>query len=194
MNLDDLIQQVGIEATIVRDAGNVDTYVYIDPRIKNTSFNTMPFERQAMLATTAGIVEGDLLLAGGDYYLVISAIKDQRAGEYWADKARLFRCNHTVSIKAYNETTKQFAVTKSNVPCLIVSQSDRMRIATDRGVVLPTYKGQDADYGLFIQASSGVDKNSRMVDENNYPLSVCANINPYFVKGLLDVPVRIDRP
>ena len=69
-----------------------------------------------------------------------------------------------------------------------------MRIATDRGVVLPSYKGQDTDYALFVQTSSGIDKNSRMIDENNYPLSVCSNISPYFVKGILDVPVRIDRP
>lgn len=192
MNLDDLIQEVGMAATIVRDAGNIETYAYIDPKVKSTSFNTMPFEREGMFPTTATVAEGDLLLAGGDYYLVIGVRKDQRAGEYWGDKARLFRCNHTVTIREF--VSGAFAITKSNIPCLLVSQSDRMRIATDRGVVLPAYKGQDADYAMFVQTTSGVDKNSRMVDENNYPLSVCGNINPYFVKGLLDVPVRIDRP
>ena len=194
MDINDSIQHIGLPATIIRTSGNITTYAAIRPIAKAASYSSMPFEREGMFPTTSGVVKGDLILFDDLYYLVVNARRQNTAGDYLMDRVRLFECNHIVTVKNQDETTKAWVVKTSSVPCLIISQSDRANIATDRSVILKDYRGQDAGYVLFCQSTAGIDRKSRIIDENNVPLSVTGNVDPYFVNGLIEVQVKIERP
>ena len=183
--VDDAIKDVGLAVTIIRSAGNIDTYAYVSPKIQKYH------ERDALFPTDSGVTDGDLLQTGNYSFLVRSIMRDERAGEFFMYRIKLFHCNATIAVKEYNSTTKTFTTVKSNVPCCIIDDASAMS-TSDRAVVMPGYAGRDNLYYLYVQSSAGITKNSILVDENNRSLRVSGSINPYSAKGLLEVPVKLE--
>ena len=183
--VDQAIQDVGLAATIVRSSGNLSTYAYISPKVKQY------YERDALFPTDSGIADGDLLLASGNYYLVRSLIKDERSGEFFMYRAKLFICNNLVTRKEYNSSTKAFAINTTNISCLIIDAATAMTMS-DRAVVMPGFSGKDNLYYLYAQSVAGITKNSLIEDDSSRSLRVSGNINPYFARGLVEVPVKIE--
>lgn len=184
MSVDQTIKDVGIAATIVRTSGNLSTYVYIYPKAPAQR----NWERESLLPTDSGLADGDLILASGKYYLVTSWLQDERVGEVFLYKAKLICCNDAVSVKAYSGGN--WIDEKTNVPCLILDGTSMAM--SDRGIVVPGFSGKDDVHYLYIQSSAGVDRNSLIVDSSNRSLRVAGGPNPYYSKGLLEVPVRLE--
>jgi len=185
-SVDAAIKAVGIPAVIERDAGDVSTDLYIYPKAAGGH----TFERNAMLPTTSGVVSGDLILAGGVYYLARSVLQDRRVSTFFVNRARLLVCNNVVTIRAYDDTSKAFIDAKTGVPCAIIDSSGAMALS-DRGVVTPGFTGKDDTYRMFAQSSNGINRKSAFVDENSVSLSSNGEANPYFAEGLVEVPVKI---
>lgn len=187
-SVDDILKSVGATCTIIRTGGNVDTYLYINP--KGSFEKSAPYERNAMMPTDSGVVEGDLIQYLSDYFLAVSVFQDRRVGEFFYNKVRLFRCNNTITVKAYNSTTKVFADSKTGVPCLVIDSN--AYLTSDRGVVVPGFSGRDDIYYLYAQQSAGIGKNSILVDASSNHLRVADNINFYFASGLIEAPVKLE--
>ena len=184
------IQKVGLATSIIRTGGNVDTYTLIKPKAKVQS---TAYDFEAWLPTDSTVVVGDLLrvtfaLKTIDY-LVVNAVEDERAGQFFKYNARVIKCNHTITVKDYDSTTQTFTNTATGVPCLIVDGGTLQM--SDKGVVLPGFGGTDGTYYLYCQPNS-IDRKSAIVDENNRNLKISGNINPYFADGLIEIPVKVE--
>lgn len=189
--VDDVIKSVGVSSTIIRTIGNLSTWLYISPK---GSFlgSRAAYEREAMVPTDSGIVIGDLVHFANDYFLVVSLFEDRRVSEFFYYKAKLYRCNETITVQAYNATTKSFANSNTGIRCLIVSS--QAALDSDKGVVIPGFRGSDDVFYLYAQKSSlsGITKNSILIDSSLNKLRVGNGINPYFASGLIEVPVKME--
>jgi len=187
-SVDEVLKSVGEPVTIIRTGGNVSTYLYINP--KGSFERSAPYERNCMMPTDSGVISGDLIQHGSDYYLVVNLFEDRRVGEFFDYKARLFKCNTTVAVKAYNSMTKAFANVKTGVPCLIIDSN--AYLMSDRGVTVPGYSGRDDVYYLYAQSGAGIDKNSILVDAASNHFRATDNINAFFASGVVEVPVKLE--
>lgn len=186
--VDEVIRSVGLACTIVRTSGNVSTYFYINPG--KSWKDAAPYARDGMMPTDSGVVSGDLIQYGSEYYLVVAILDDRRAGEFFFHKIRLFKCNNTITIKSYDAATKAFIDSKTGVPCLIVD--GRASVMSDRGIMVPGYTGKDLSYYLYAQDGAGISKNSIMVDLAGRHLRALDSINYYFAGGLVEVGVKLE--
>lgn len=188
MSVNDAIESVGVAATIKRDAGDVATTVYIKPKLKAATY-----EYEAWLKTDSTIVDGDLVevTVGGalTYYLLAGLVPDERVGDFFKYNAKLFRCNHTISIKDLDDDTKKFVVTKADIPCLIIDGN--LTQMSDRGVVLPGFGGKDTTYYLYCQPN-GITRKSALIDDGDRQLKITGTINPYYSKGLYEISVKLE--
>jgi len=187
VSVNSAIQDVGLAAVIKRSSGDISTYIYIKPKLKAGGY-----EFEAWLPTDCGVVDGDLIEVTGslstDNYFVSNLVPDERAGDFFKYNAKLFRCNHTIAIKSYNKTTKRFDDEQTGVPCLIIDGGASQM--SDRGMMIPGFSGKDDTYYLYCQFGI-LDRKSKIVDEGNRALEVAGSINPYFAKGLVEVPVKV---
>lgn len=186
-SIDAVLKTVGEAVTIIRTGGNISTYLYISP--KGSWLTRAYYERDGMMPTDSGIVVGDLISHLTNYYLVTALFDDRRVGEFFYYKVRLFKCNKSITIRAYNDTTKEFANASTNVPCLIIDTN--AMTASDRAVAVPGFGGRDNVYYMYIQSSSGITKNSIIVDGST-SFRVAGNVNPYFTTGVYEVPLKIE--
>jgi len=188
--VDAAIAKVGLPASIVRAAGDLDTYILVSPKARSASAS---FEFEAWLPTDSGATFGDLVQVTFKNqtisYLIVNLVEDERAGQFFKFNARVARCNHTITVKDYDGTTKQFTTTKTGVPCLI-TDGGTMQMS-DMGVVLPGFGGKDGTYYLYCQPN-GIDRKSVLTDEDNNRLKISGEINPYFAKGLVEIPVKVE--
>lgn len=185
--IDQVLQTVGEAVTIIRTGGNISTYLYINPK---GSWSTKAYyERDGMMPTDSGVVVGDLISHLTNYYLITALFEDRRVGEFFYYKTRLFKCNKNVTIRAYNDTTKEFANASTNVPCLIADTN--AMTSSDKAIVIPGFGGRDNVYYMYIQSSSGITKNSIIVDGST-SFKVAGNVNPFFAGGLYEVPLKIE--
>jgi hypothetical protein len=182
--IDETIKEIGLATTIIRAAGDVETYTYIKPKLKSA-----PFDYEGWMMTDSTVVAGDLILASSNHYLIVGLSKDERVGEFFKYNVRLFRCNHTIDIKQFNRAQKSFTEIKSNIPCLIVDKG--ITQISDKGLVTPGFSGTDDSYSLYCQPNEIKDTYVLNDDANN-KLRVAGEINPYFADGLICIPVKIE--
>lgn len=185
MSVDAAIKDVGLAATIVRAVGDVATYVYLKPKAKLAN----DFQFEAWLTTVSGVVNGDLVLYDGGYYLVANVVPDKRAGDFFKVGVVLYRCNNTISTRGYDKDSKKFIALVSDIPCLVIDTG--MLQMSDKAVVLPVYTGRDSSYTVICQPNE-IDRNSKLIDDTGISLSIAGEVNPYFVKGLVQFPVKIE--
>jgi len=187
-SIDDVLKSVGEACEIVRSTGNIDTHFYANP--KSNWGKTAPYERDVMIPSDSGVVEGDLITHLSDKYLVVSVFQDRRVGEFFLNKVRLFKCNATVTVRAYSATTKEFADQETGVPCLITRSS--ATLMSDKGVTVPGFAGRDGGYYLYAQSVAGINKNSILTDEDGNRFRVASDIDIFFASGIVEVPVKLE--
>lgn len=184
MSLDDTIKEIGLAATIVREPTSVSTYAYIKPKLKSA-----PYDYEAWMMVTSGVVSGDLIFCNSAYYLVVGVSKDERVGQFFKYNVRLFRCNHTISIREYARGSKTFDEVKADVPCLVVDKG--ITQITDRGLVTPGFSGKDDSYSLYCQPND-IKEKYVFADDSGNKLRIAGELNPYFVDGLYCISVTIE--
>lgn len=178
--VDSVLKRVGEAVTIIRTGGNVSTYFYMSP--KGSTERSAPYERNVMMPSDSGVVEGDLISHLSDYYLVVSAYQDRRVGQFFYNKVRLYRCNSTVTVRAQNPTTKLFVDAKTGVHCLITQVASTG--TEDRGLVVPRYTGKDRLFDCFLPTSVGITKNNILVGADGKQFRVMEDINPFVAQGV----------
>lgn len=203
--VDEVIRSVGLSCTIIRPGGstwgaspwgtfrwgaddginNVSTYIYLNPKdAKGT------YERNPMLPTDCGVVGGDLIQVLTDYYLVAGLIEDRRVGEFFNYKARLFKCNSVVTVRAQNVGTKLFANVSTGVRCLITQTL--IGASEDKSIIVPGYGGKDRLFYCFVALTAGVNKNNILVDSIGRAFRVTEDMDPLYAPGLLRAMVKIE--
>jgi hypothetical protein len=187
MSVNSTIEEIGQAVTLVRDT-NVSTYAYINPKLKAATY-----EYVAWFKTDSGVVAGDLVLASiatqATNFLVAGLSPDERVDEFLKINARLLRCNHTISLKSLDNTSKKFVAGTTDIPCLIIDGS--LTQMSDRGVVTPGFGGKDQTYYLYCQPS-GITSKTVIVDDGNRNLKIAGSINPFYAEGLIELQVKLE--
>ena len=188
--VDQAIKKAGLSASIVRTPDNIETYVLIAKPKAKTAGTSYDFE--AWMQTDSGVVSGDLIQIafenGVVNYLAINVVEDERAGQFFKYNVRLLRCNHTITVKDFDDTTKEFAATTTGVPCLIIDGGASQM--SDMGVVVPGFAGKDETQYLYCQPNS-INKKSAITDEDGNDLEIAGEINPYFAAGIIEAKVKL---
>jgi hypothetical protein len=188
----DVFAKIGEPCTIVRDTGDVATYVYFKPvsRWQERS----PFERNALIPADSGIAEGDLVLHRSDYYLVINNQEDRRGEDYYDNIVRLYKCNAVVTLRTMNATTKDFEDSVTGINCLITPT--REDAPEDMTHILSTsrsrYRGTDILFNCYMQSIVGLTNQAILVDGAGNQLRVTDDIDPYLANGITRAMVKIE--
>ena len=182
--IDETIEAIGLAATIVRAAGDVSTYIYIDPKLKSA-----PYDYKSWMMTDSTVVSGDLILMSGYHYLVVGVSKDERVGEFFKYNVRLFRCNHVISVNIYDRPNRKFTSVKTDIPCLVVDKG--IAQITDKGLIIPGFSGTDESFTLYCQPN-GITEENVLQDENGNSLRPAGVISPYFTDGLVAIPFTME--
>lgn len=187
--LDETIRLAGRSVQIIRDTGNVDTYMYYTSTGRTAGkFKLNPdddHETGFLFPSDSGVQSGDLVYAGSDYYLVVSLTDLVVFGEVWGYKGLLYKCNSVVTVRHWNATTSQFEDYKTGVRCLI-TQERAQGWMEDKSLLQPVrYRGKRQPFTLYAQTSSGIDIHSRIVDQDGREFRVGKDQNPFTSGGIL---------
>lgn len=182
--IDETIREIGLAITIVREAGDVETYAYVKPKLKQATY-----DYEAWFMTDSGVVLGDLILSSGIHYLVVGISRDERVQEFFKYNVRLYRCSHTVTVKRFSRDDKDFVVTIADIPCLIVDQG--IMQLTDKAIAIPGFSGTDDSYSLYCQPHD-IKDDDVLVSNTGNKLRISGDLNPFFAEGLISVPVKVE--
>lgn len=193
MNLNTEITLAGIPIQIIRDAGNVNTYMFygalgrIAGKYRATPDDT--YQNGYYLPTNCGAVSGDLILADGEYYLLVSIEKVFDNGTLACYKGMLYKCNSVVTIKSFNTTTKKHdTVKKSNVRCLI-TQVRAQEWNDDKAMVVKEYRGKTQPFQVFMRASEGLTKDDIIIDQDNHRFRIGKDFDVFTSDGITQTQV-----
>lgn len=178
------IRLAGSPMTILRAAGNVASYFWMGTLVRKGLEPSRSFERFYSIPSDSGVVEGDLIQAGSEFFLVASLSRTETFGELLCFQGTLYRCNSVVTVKRYDGDLKTFPVVKSGVRCLISREINRVRSEDDRAAAGFYQKGQGPVFTLFAQESEGIDSGSLLEDQAGRSFRVSDDTNPTLAGGL----------
>ena len=187
--VDDVLKTVGEKCTLIRAGGNIETHFYTSP--KGGWTNRAPYERESMMPTDSGVVEGDLVQHLSNHYLVVALFEDRRVGEFFYYKARLYKCNSVVTTRVLNPTTKLFEDSQASVNCLIIAATSM--VPEDMALLLSQYNGRDNLFVCLTQDSVGLKENDTIVDIAGRQFRVTNDIDPYFASGITKTAIKLEQ-
>lgn len=184
MSIDDTIADIGLDATIIRAAGDIDTHLYVKPKLKSS-----PYDYEGWAKTADDITSGDLVLYNGGYYLVVGVSADKRAGDFFKNNIRLFRCDAEITLITYNTTTRDFTPSSTTIPCLILDGGITM--TSDAAIAVPNVGGSDKTHYLYCQPND-IDRKTTFKDQYGTAFKVGGSPNRYFASGLIEVSIKAE--
>lgn len=187
--MDETIRLVGKPATIIRDSGNIETYMLsqeigliVGKRKPDPYFD---YEHGFMFQPDSGIVSGDLVLSDNVYYLVMSISNEMPFGQLLYYRGMLYECNSLITIYSYSSITKKHSVTfKSDVRCLI-TQVRSQEWNDDKASVIKGYRGRTQPFQVFMRASEGLTKDHIIVDQSSRRYRIAKDFDPFIADGIL---------
>lgn len=190
--IDDTIKMAGRPITILRAAGNLSSFFW------NGTFNRKglepprSYERFFLIPSDSGIVTGDLIQDGTDFYLVMSLSREGEFGETWAFQGTLFKTNSVVSLNKYATGTQIFSQTKTGVNCLI-TRAHAFRGAEDDMAVLSSRSGRGSLWTLYARTSEGIDKGHTITDQDARDWRVTADSDPSLAGGIFTADIMLGK-
>ena len=193
MNLNEEIRLAGAEIEIVRDDGNLYTYMYYGHVGKMAGkYRSNPDDiHQAgyYLPTDSGVKSGDLIKSFDDYYIVASLVSVNMYGDIACYKGMLFRCNSEVSVYYYDSTAKKHdTLHKAGVRCLITQSRVGQGWQDDKSFVMD-YKGRSQPFSLYAQALSGVNKECKIVDSYGRVFRTSKDMDVFIIDGVIQTQI-----
>jgi hypothetical protein len=141
------------------------------------------------LPTDSGVESGELLYDGTSYYLVASIIPVIMYGTVACYRGMLYMCNQTISIYAYNSTTKmQDSLVSENIPCLI-TQGRNFGAGDDKSLMIDEYKGKQFPFDLYLQESSGLTRECRIITADGNKFKVQNDFDIFYSGGLIKTQI-----
>lgn len=191
--LDETIRIAGRAVTIVRDAGNVSTFMYSDKTGqiigKRKTEPYFDYEVAAWLPSDSTVVSGDLILQGSIYHLVMSVDKDYTGDDLQRYSCMLYECNSVVSIYGYNAVSKELdTLIKSSVNCL-VTQVRASAQKEDKNIAIKGYGGKRQPFQCFMRDSEGLTNISRIVDQYSRSFKVNKQFDMFIANGIVQTQI-----
>lgn len=191
--LDETIRIAGRSTTIVRDAGNVGTFMYSDKTGliigKRKSEPYFDYEVAAWLPSDSTVVSGDLILQGSTYYLVMSVDQDYIGDDLQRYSCMLYECNSVVSLYSYNDISRQHdTLVKAGVNCLI-TQVRASAQKEDKNIAIKGYGGKRQPFQYFMRDSEGLTNISTIVDQDNRSFKVNKQFDIFIADGIVQTQV-----
>lgn len=185
--------------TILRESGNISSYMVSEVTGIDTGKRRLDpfydFETFARMPSDSGIVSGDMGQSGNDYYLVMAIESKWLADEIGFYRCTLYKCNSTVSVYYFNNTTKKHdTLHKSNVRCLITQVRAR-EWDEDKALAVRQYRGRQQPFQLFVQESSGIVSgvDCIVVDQSNRRFRVSKEIDVFIAGGISQAQIIWER-
>lgn len=189
--VDEDIRIAGLAASIIRTPSNISTYVMAEITGSEAGRRrlepALSFDHSFRFMTNSGIVTGDLVSIGTNYFLVMALEPKNIHGilEYY--RGTLYKCNSVVTIYGFNSTTqKDDLVIKQNVRCLI-TQVRAQEWDTDKALALPnrTYRGRTQPFQVYMRASEGLTVKHYFKDQSGRNFRVSKDFDVFISEGIL---------
>jgi hypothetical protein len=153
------------------------------------------FEFSARMPSDCGVVAGDMLIVGSDYYMVMGIEPKQIIAEVGYFKMSVFKCNTIVDIYTFTIGTNNYTtLAKSNVHCLI-TQVRANEWSEDKALLVPKYRGRQQPFQLYVQASSGIVSgyDCVLVDSAGRRFRISKNIDVFISDGISQTQIMWER-
>lgn len=151
------------------------------------------YEVALRVQSDSGIVEGSLLIDKDLSNLLAIVVEPKRlmgVVQYYRVKA--YRCNSVVKVYGFNKATNNHStLLVSDVPCLII-KTLISRTWKDDAAIATSMGGNLGSYQIFAQASSGIKKDSVLVDASNRRFRLKKEFDIFFSLGILSSEVTIE--
>jgi len=183
----------GRPITVLRSPVNLSTFFWQGTLNRKGLEPTRSYERFYLMPSDAGVVEGDLIQDGTDFFLVMSLSKEGEFGETWAFQGTLYKTNSLVSVNTYNESTQVFDPIKTGVNCLITRAHAFRGAEDDMAVALSSARGRGSLWTVYARVSEGINKDSILVDQAGREWRVSADSDPSVVSGVLVADVMLGK-
>jgi hypothetical protein len=183
--------------TIIRGSGNINTYM-VSEITGNDRSKVDPyydFESSAKLPSDCGIVSGDLIQCGDDYYLVMAIEEKWCCDELGFYKCTLYKCNSLVSVYYFNSATKEHDVLhKSNVRCLI-TQVRAQEWDNDKSLIIKQFRGRSSPFQVFAQSNSGIipGKDCVLIDQADRRFRTNKDFDVFIADNISQTQVMLER-
>ena len=184
MSIDDTIEDIGLPATIIRATGNIDTHFYVKPKLKSS-----PYDYEGWAKTSDDIASGDLVLYNEGYYLIVGVSPDKRAGDFFKNNIRLFRCDAEIKLRTYIPATRKWTDASIAIPCLILDGGITM--TSDMAMAVPNVGGSDKTHFLYCQPNS-INRKTVFKDQYGTAFKVSGSPNRYFASGIIEVSIKAE--
>ena len=188
--VDDTIKLAGSVMTIIRTPTNVSSYCWKGTMSRRGLEPKSAFERFFLIPSDAGIVEGDLVLIGGDYHLVMSISTEGEFGETWCYQGTLYKCNSVITVRQYNSGTKAFITSATNIHCLITNEG--WWGENDRNVAVQASRISSRAFTVYAQALAGIGKKSMIIDQASMRFRVSDDIDPITTNGITTIRMLLE--
>lgn len=182
--VDENIRLAGMTATLIRTPSNVTSSCWKGTLARKGLEPARAYERFYLFPSDSGVVEGDLVQIGSEFFLAMSLSREEEFGELQCFQGTLYRCNSTVTVRKYNGTTKVFDDFKTGVRCLIVRSSARVQAEDDRADAVDWGRGTTNMFTCYLQEGVGFSKDCLLVDQDQRQFRATDDQNPTVVDGV----------
>jgi len=190
--IDDTIKMAGSKMSVIRTPSNLSSWFREGTMSKKGLEPSKSYERFFLIPTDSGVVEGDLIQNGSEFFLVMSLAKQESFGEFLAYQGTLYKCNSIVTVRKFNSSTDAFADAATGVNCVIaraLAGPGLTPAKDDVNTAVSWMKGLGKIFNLFIQNSATVDKNSLIIDASGRQFRISSDSDPFVTNGVLSAEV-----
>lgn len=186
--IDENIRLSGRPATIIRSTGSVSTFMTAEVTGMEAGRRRLDplqdFETAVMMPSDSGIVTGDLILLGSEYYLAMAAESKFYSSDMEYLRGLLYKCNSIVSIYYFNTTSKKYdTLHKSSIHCLITQVRAQAGVE-DKSLIVKEYRGKSQPFQVFMKESDGLTSECIIVDQGNRRFRVSKDFDVFIADGI----------
>lgn len=185
------------DVTIPRSTVTMSTYMVAENTGQDAGKRRLdPFlsyETFARFPSDSTIVPGDKIISGSISYLVMAIEPKYDGGEINYYRATMYKCNSTVSIYYYNESSKKHnTLYTSGVKCLI-TQVRAQEWLEDKALAMRPYQGKQQPFQVFAQDICGINAECILVDQDSRRYRVSKESDVFVADGILQAQLMWER-